>query len=36
MVVDPEKIKTMAKWQLLIDKIEVRSFLGLANYYSGL
>jgi len=36
MVVDARKIKTMAKWQFLKDKIEVRSFLGLANYYSVL
>jgi hypothetical protein len=30
---DPIKIKVVAKWPILKDKMEVKSFLGLVSYY---
>jgi hypothetical protein len=33
MAIDPIKIKVVAKWPILKDKMEVKSFLGLASYY---
>ena len=33
IAVDPEKVKVLAAWPTPVTKTDVRSFLGLANYY---
>jgi hypothetical protein len=33
MAKDPIKIKVVAEWLILKDKMEVKSLLGLASYY---